>query len=99
MIIGQFTQVKTNKTQYHLPKIALKIANDIRNICDSSSIYHDNIACFKGCSFCCHQIVTISIFEAVLLAESLVDVDDNEIDRLQTVSGEKVKINNRIKES
>jgi len=76
--------------------MAMFVAHDIHEAFSSRGIYNE-IECKSGCDYCCYQIVTISIFEAVFLAESLIDIEDAEVIRLQNISNKNVKINNTIK--
>ena len=57
----------------------------------------DLIECQRHCSWCCHQIVTISIYEAIRLAFAIHELDDQEIQRIALQAERNAKSNNRIK--
>jgi len=72
------------------------VASNLKTIYEKYNI-SQYIECDKGCSSCCHQIVTISIFEAIRLAESIVKLGETEIIRIRRLAEKNVKVNNGIK--
>jgi Fe-S-cluster containining protein len=55
------------------------------------------IPCKVGCSACCYQIVTINITDAVRIANRIISMNDDEIDKIKKAAEKSTKINRRIK--
>ena len=52
--------------------------------------------CSKGCSYCCHQIVCLTIFEAMELAKGLEKMSDSEREPVLSQAITNVKANNTV---
>jgi Fe-S-cluster containining protein len=73
-----------------------QVASKLETLYDEYNIT-EHIECKKGCYYCCHQIVTISVFEAIRLGEQIVKLDAAELKRIRKSAERNSKVNNRIK--
>jgi Fe-S-cluster containining protein len=70
------------------------IAREVAEVYDRAKIA-DKVGCRQGCGYCCHQIVTISIFEAVRLGKAIISIPRHALDRVK----KQAAINSQINES
>ena len=51
--------------------------------------------CSKGCHYCCHQIVSITIFEAIRLANGLEELNESDLSAVHSRAALNVDANNK----
>jgi Fe-S-cluster containining protein len=68
-----------------------------REVADKYSLANINerISCRRGCGYCCHQIVTLSIFEAVRVAKAILVLPNSLLKKM----GKQAAINSVINQS
>lgn len=79
-----------------MANVAKIVALDIARRYEKFGV-NNKTECKKGCSACCYQIVTISIYDAIRIAESLLFISNDDVEVISQQAKKNVSINNKIK--